>query len=135
MRANKGKDTKPELALRSLLHRDGYRFRIHGRHLPGTPDVVFTARRKVVCVHGCFWHAHPGCRYATIPKTRADYWVPKLSRNRERDAAHTLRLRDMGWDSAVVWECEMKDPETVREHLSAFLGPVRHRPPRRRTSF
>ena len=85
-----------------MLHRDGYRFRIHGRRLPGTPDVVFTARRKVVCVHGCLWHAHPGCCHATVPKTRADYWVPKLARNRERDAAHAARLDAMGWDSVVV---------------------------------
>ena len=134
MRANKGKDTKPELALRSLLHRAGYRFRIHVRDLPGTPDVVFTARRKVVCVHGCFWHAHPDCRYATVPKTRADYWIPKLERNRERDAEHAIRLRGMGWASVVVWECEMKDPVCVLERLSAFLGPSRHRPPGRSSS-
>jgi len=126
MRANKGKDTKPELALRSMLHRDGYRFRIHGRGLPGTPDVVFTARRKVVCMHGCFWHAHPSCRYATVPKIRADYWVSKLARNRERDATHAVRLQELGWGSAVVWECEMKDPAGVRERLSDFLGPARH---------
>ena len=126
MRANKGKNTKPELALRSLLHRAGYRFRIHGRDLPGTPDLVFTARRKVVFVHGCFWHAHPGCRYATVPKMRADYWIPKLERTRERDAKHAIRLREMGWVDAVVWECELKNSMSVLERLSAFLGPARH---------
>ena len=129
MRGNRGKDTKPELAVRSMLHRDGYRFRTHGRGLPGTPDVVFTARRKVVCVHGCFWHAHPGCRHATVPKTRANYWIPKLARNRERDAAHAVRLEAMGWESLVLWECEMKDLAGVRDRLSDFLGPTRCRPP------
>ena len=131
MKANKGKDTKPELALRSMLHGGGYRFRVHGRHLPGTPDVVFGARRKVVCVHGCFWHSHPGCRYATVPKTRADFWIPKLARNRERDTMNTISLVGMGWASMVVWECEMRDPERVRGRLSAFLGPTRHRVPGR----
>ena len=128
MRANRGKDTKPELALRSLLHLDGYRFRIHGRGLPGTPDVVFTARRKAVFAHGCFWHSHPGCRNATVPKTRSGYWVPKLARNRERDTEHTVKLRAMGWYSLVVWECEMMDGAAVQERLRDFLGPVRHRP-------
>ena len=128
MRANKGTNTKPELVVRSLLHRAGYRFRIHGRSLPGTPDLVFTARRKVVLVHGCFWHAHPGCRYATVPKTRADYWIPKLERNRERDTEHAKHLHELGWADLVVWECEMKDPTKLFERLSDFLGPVRHRP-------
>ena len=127
MRANRGKDTKPELALRSMLHRGGYRFRVHFRGLPGTPDVVFTARRKAVFVHGCYWHSHPGCRNATVPKTRSDYWVPKLARNRERDTDHVARLRAMGWDSLVVWECEMKDAAAIRERLRDFLGPARHR--------
>lgn len=128
MRANKGKDTKPELALRSLLHHAGYRFRIHGRSLPGTPDVVFATRHRVVLIHGCFWHAHPGCRYATVPKTRVDYWVPKLERNRERDAEHAKHLHVLGWAHAVVWECEMKDPASVMERLSAFLGPAQYLP-------
>lgn len=126
MRANRGKNTRPEMALRSLVHRAGYRFRIHVRGLPGTPDLVFTARRKVIWLHGCFWHSHPGCRFATTPKTRAAYWIPKLSRNRQRDGEHALLLAGMGWDSLVVWECEMKNPGAVSARMRDFLGPVRH---------
>jgi DNA mismatch endonuclease (patch repair protein) len=125
MKGNMGKDTIPELALRSTLHAMGYRYRIHRRDLPGTPDIVFLGRLKAVWLHGCFWHSHQGCRYATTPKTRADYWVPKLVRNRERDAEHLKRLSDMGWKSVVVWECELKDLEAVRTRLRDFLGPNR----------
>jgi DNA mismatch endonuclease (patch repair protein) len=125
MASNKGKDTKPELLLRSSLHAMGYRFRIHGKGLPGTPDIVFAGRRKAVWVHGCFWHSHEGCRFATVPKTRADYWVPKLARNRERDAGHAAALNGMDWDSHVVWECELADIQTVRFRLADFLGPTR----------
>jgi DNA mismatch endonuclease Vsr len=128
MRANKGKGTGPELALRSILHSMGYRFRIHVRGLPGTPDIVFRARHKAVWLHGCFWHAHEGCRFATVPKTRADYWVPKLVRNRERDGEHANRLTEMGWQSMVVWECELIDLEAVRSRLGDFLGPTRIEP-------
>jgi DNA mismatch endonuclease (patch repair protein) len=102
MASNKGTNTRPELLLRSSLHSAGYRFRIHGRALPGKPDIVFAGRRKVVWVHGCFWHAHPGCRFSTTPKTRAEYWIPKLIRNRERDAEHARRLAHLGWESAFL---------------------------------
>ena len=129
MRANKGKNTKPEVAARSLLHRAGYRFRTHVRSLPGTPDIAFTARRKVVCVHGCFWHAHPGCRFATVPKTRHEYWTAKLTRNRERDVTHAARLADIGWETHVVWECEMRDVATLLNRLKGFLGQPRRRAP------
>ncbi len=122
MRANKGKDTKPEIAVRSLLHRAGYRFHTHVRTLPGTPDIAFSARKKVVCVHGCFWHAHPGCRFATVPKTRHGYWTAKLARNRERDVAHETRLAEMGWQCDVVWECETRDAVALLDRLRRFLG-------------
>ena len=125
MAANKGKNTKPEVELRSLLHSLGYRFRIHGRQLPGTPDVVFSARRKVIWLHGCFWHSHPGCRFATKPKTRADFWEAKLARNVERDAEHQERLRQMGWQSLVVWECDLKDKGYLRSCVQEFLGSPR----------
>jgi DNA mismatch endonuclease, patch repair protein len=126
MAGNKGTNTKPELLLRSTLHAAGYRFRIHGRGLPGTPDLVFGRRKKAIWVHGCFWHSHPGCRFATVPKTRSEYWLPKLARNRERDAEHAACLSAMGWESLVVWECEMKDLAAVNNLVQAFLGPVRH---------
>lgn len=125
MASNKGKNTKPELLLRSSLHALGYRFRVHGKGLPGTPDIVFPKKRKVLWLHGCFWHAHPGCRFATTPKTRAEYWLPKLARNRERDDVHTAKLAEMGWESLVVWECELRDMTAVRDKATAFLGPPR----------
>jgi DNA mismatch endonuclease (patch repair protein) len=126
MRGNRGKNTLPEIALRSLVHALGYRYRIHGRELPGTPDLVFTARRKVIWLHGCYWHAHPGCRFATVPKTRAAFWTEKFARNRERDAEHEVRLREMGWASLTVWECEMKDPTAVQKRVCEFLGTTCH---------
>ena len=124
MQSNRGKDTAPERALRSLVHSIGYRFRKHVRGLPGTPDLVFPARRKAVWLHGCFWHSHPGCRFATVPRTRADYWVPKLEQNRARDAQHAARLHDMGWETLVVWECELVDLARVKATLKHFLGPT-----------
>jgi DNA mismatch endonuclease Vsr len=125
MRSNRGKDTAPERALRSLAHCLGYRFRKHVRSLPGKPDLVFPARRKAIWLHGCFWHSHPGCRFATVPRTRADYWVPKLEQNRARDAQHAERLHGMGWETLIVWECELHNPVQVKEALRHFLGPPR----------
>ena len=125
MASNKGKNTKPELLLRSSLYALGYRFRLHSKGLPGTPDIVFPGRCKAIWLHGCFWHAHAGCRFATIPKTRAEYWGPKLARNRERDAEHIVGLRNRGWDSLVIWECELNDMEAVCASAIAFLGATR----------
>ncbi len=122
MSAIRGKDTKPEVLLRSLLHRDGYRFRLHRRDLPGTPDIVFPSRRKAVELRGCFWHQHPGCRKCTVPQTRQDYWLPKLARNCERDRANEQALRELGWDVLVVWECEMGQTEQTLSKVRAFLG-------------
>lgn len=125
MQGNRGKDTVPELALRSLVHAIGYRYWTHVRSLPGSPDLVFTARRKVVWLHGCFWHSHSGCKFATKPRIRAEYWGPKLARNQERDAELAGRLHKLGWQSIVVWECEMRDLDAVRTRLCDFLGPTR----------
>lgn len=106
------RDTGPELAVRRFLHSRGLRFRLHRRDLPGRPDLVFPSRRVAVFVHGCFWHRHPGCRRARLPKTRADFWREKLGRNLERDAQAQAALRDKGWTSIVVWECEIS-PATL----------------------
>lgn len=122
MRANKAKDTKPEIAVRRMLHAMGYRFRLHRRDLPGTPDIVFPGRRKAIQVHGCFWHQHEGCRRATLPATRTDVWLPKLARNRRRDAEAEARLRALGWEIATVWECELRDLEGLGARLRNFLG-------------
>lgn len=123
MAAIRGTDTKPELLVRSIAHRLGYRFRLHRRDLPGRPDLVFPGRGKVVFVHGCFWHQHPGCRYATRPATRAEFWAAKLDGNRERDTRVLQDLERLGWGVLVVWECETREPEAVGARLAAFLGP------------
>ena len=114
------KNTGPELLLRRLLHRSGYRYRLHPESLPGKPDISFPSRRKAIFVHGCFWHGHD-CAKGRLPKSRTDYWAPKLKANKKRDDKHTARLADLGWSSMVVWQCELRDPETVVERVKKFL--------------
>lgn len=126
MASVKSKDTGPELTLRKALYAVGYRYRLFGKGLPGRPDVVFAGRKKVVFVHGCFWHGHD-CRKGNLPKSRTDYWGEKISRNKERDARNLKDLRDAGWEVGVVWECELKDMTGVLERLRRFLGPPRIR--------
>jgi len=121
MRRIRKVDTKPELVVRRTAHRLGYRFRLHRRELPGTPDLVFPRLRKVVLVHGCFWHQHPGCRLARLPKSRLDYWLPKLRRNQERDAQAIKSLRRLGWRVLVLWECQAAREEAVAGRIAAFL--------------
>lgn len=121
MRANKARGTKPEMIVRRLLHAMGYRFRLHRRDLPGTPDIVLSRHRVAIQVHGCFWHQHEGCRHANLPRSRTAYWHPKLARNVERDARSEAALRALGWHVLVLWECELKDLEALRERLQAFL--------------
>ena len=116
------RDTKPEWVVRRLVHGMGYRYRLHGRQLPGKPDLVFGRRRKAIFVHGCFWHRHPGCKLARLPKSRRDFWIPKLEGNRERDLRHQRELRNLGWAVHIVWECEVGDTESLRERLKSFLG-------------
>ena len=121
LRAVKGRDTGPELIVRHLAHSMGYRYRLHRKDLPGKPDLVFSARRKVIFVHGCFWHQHDCSRGARSPKSNREYWLPKLRRNKERDAEHQARLREMGWDVLVIWECETKEKDKLAAGLRAFL--------------
>ncbi|WP_428386968.1 very short patch repair endonuclease [Mucisphaera sp.] len=121
MQAIRSADTKPEMLVRSLVHRMGYRFRLHHRDLPGRPDLVFPSRRKVIFVHGCFWHQHPGCRYATRPATRPEFWATKLDGNRERDQKVLRELHQLGWDVAVIWECQTKNLDQLRNTLRGFL--------------
>jgi DNA mismatch endonuclease (patch repair protein) len=115
--------TKPELLVRSITHRCGYRFRLHVSELPGKPDLVFPKLRKVVFVHGCFWHRHPGCPLARLPKSKLDFWVPKLTQNRIRDLRNIGRLRRAGWNVKVIWECEMRKAAKVEKKIKGFLGP------------
>lgn len=117
----RSKDTKPEMAVRRLVHGMGYRYRLHGRRLPGRPDMVFASRRKVVFVHGCFWHRHANCKLARLPKSRLDFWLPKLERNRERDQEVRLDLRELGWKTLVVWECEVSDLDKLATRIARFL--------------
>ncbi len=118
----RSKDTKPELRVRRLLHGMGFRFRLHRRDLPGTPDMVLLKYRAAIFVHGCFWHAHPGCSRATKPATRVEFWTEKLGRNAERDARAQRELQAAGWRVLVVWECELRDAEGLEERLRAFLA-------------
>lgn len=121
MRAIRSKDMRPELAVRRLVHKLGYRFRLHRRDLPGKPDLVFSRRRKVIFVHGCFWHSH-NCKAAHIPKSNLDYWVPKLERNKTRDAKHIDTLAAEGWRSLVIWECETFDEHSLTKRVKKFLS-------------
>lgn len=114
-------NTKPEIAVRSLLHRLGYRFRLHRRDLPGTPDIVLPGRRTVIFVHGCFWHGH-SCKREKMPKSRLDYWGPKIEANRQRDRRKRRALRDLGWHVTEVWECELKYPARLARKLVRSLS-------------
>jgi DNA mismatch endonuclease, patch repair protein len=120
----RGKDTKPELTVRSLIHRLGFRYRLHGKELPGTPDLMFPSRRKVIFVHGCFWHRHPSrrCRLARLPKSRLEFWVPKLEQNRVRDKKQQAELRRLGWRVLVIWECELQDLKKLKARTIDFLN-------------
>ena len=116
----RGQDTKPEMMVRRLVHRLGYRYRLHGKHLPGKPDLVFPGRKKVIFVHGCFWHQHSGCKAATMPKTRADFWRNKLERNVERDEQQKAELANGGWEVLTIWECQLQQNDLV-ERIQSFL--------------
>src|ERR1700676_654316 len=119
----RSKNTQPEWIVRRLLHRMGYRYRLHRRDLPGTPDIVLSGRRKIVEVRGCFWHRHPdpACRNAVLPKVRAEWWAAKLARNVTRDEQNLIALRDAGWSVLVLWECEARDEATLAVRLRSFL--------------
>lgn len=118
----RGKDTKPEMVVRHIAHRLGFRFRLHRNDLAGRPDLVFPGRRKVVFVHGCYWHRHPGCRLAYQPKSNEQFWTAKFAANVARDQKALADLRSHGWDSLVIWECETKDSDLVASRLRAHLG-------------
>ncbi|MEY8840024.1 very short patch repair endonuclease [Cribrihabitans sp. XS_ASV171] len=118
----RGKDTKPEMIVRRLLHAAGYRYRLHASDLPGKPDIVFRNRKKAILVHGCFWHRHPGCRKATTPKTRAHFWSDKFEANMARDTRNLAALKGAGWEALVVWECETNEPGALFDRLVRFLA-------------
>lgn len=119
----RSKDTGPEKAVRRMVHTMGYRYRLHRRNLPGRPDLVFPGRKKVIFVHGCFWHKHedPACSKSGLPKSNRDFWLPKLKRNAERDSEQQARLISLGRDVLVVWECEIEKDQGLAERLRKFL--------------
>jgi DNA mismatch endonuclease, patch repair protein len=115
-------NTAPEWAVRRMLTELGFRYRLHRRDLPGTPDIVFVAKRKVIFVHGCFWHGHARCARASQPASNVNFWAEKISGNKARDRAATSALKRKGWDVCIVWQCELRRPATVQSKLSAFLS-------------
>lgn len=120
----RGKNTKPEMIVRRLIHGLGYRYLLHRRKLPGAPDLVFACRRKAIQVHGCFWHRHPdpGCRLARLPKSRQEFWIAKLDGNRARDERNAAAVRALGWEQLVLWECQLRDRGEVERRVIEFLG-------------
>lgn len=117
----KSKDTHPEMVVRRLLHKAGYRYRLHRKDLPGKPDIVFPSRRKIIWVHGCFWHRHPGCKHNRMPASNQSYWAPKFETNVVRDEQALYQVTAEGWESLVIWECEVKDADDLLRRLAEFL--------------
>jgi len=122
MRRIRSTDTRAELMVRSLLHVSGFRFRLHNKQLPGKPDIVLPRYKTVIFVHGCFWHGHADCREGRRPKSNTEYWNRKLDRNLSRDATNAKRLQELGWKRIVVWECELKDKEALKQRLISELN-------------
>ena len=118
----KSKNTNPEIIVRRIVLILGFRYRLHGKNLPGRPDLVFASRRSVIFVNGCFWHQHKACRRAKRPETRAEYWSAKLDRNIERDRENRLQLRRIGWRALTIWECQLRNPEGASRRNGRFLG-------------
>lgn len=118
----RSKDTQPELFVRKLIHSMGYRFRLHGVDLPGKPDIVFKGRRKVIFVHGCFWHRHTCKKGQRQPKSGNGYWLPKFEANKLRDQRHRWQLSQLGWSCLIVWECQVKSGRSLERRLKRFLG-------------
>jgi DNA mismatch endonuclease (patch repair protein) len=117
----KGRDTKPEKIVRSLLHGMGYRFRLNQKSLPGSPDIVLPKYKKAVFVHGCFWHGHEGCQRAARPTSNADFWNQKIEGNIKRDSVKLRELRKLGWKATVIWQCQIRDMHSLQKRLDRFL--------------
>ena len=117
----RSRDTKPEMTVRQIVHAMGYRYRLHAKDLPGKPDLVFRSRGKIVFIHGCFWHRHADCALARLPKSRQNFWLPKLDANRQRDLKNESALRDAGWDVLTIWECDLGDIDQLKTY-DTWLG-------------
>jgi len=125
MASIRSKNTKPELAVRSALHRMGFRFRLHCREMPGNPDIVLPKYKAIVWVHGCFWHCHSNCQTGRRPKSNIDYWNPKISRNIERDKINRRKIARKGWRNFVIWECQILDPRRFEKKLGSLRKQLR----------
>ena len=121
----RSKNTKPEMIVRKFLFKQGFRYRVHVKKLPGTPDIVLKKYRTVIFVNGCFWHGHEGCRYYVLPKSNTEFWRKKIERNQERDLEERIRLRDMGWHVIQLWECQLK-PKVREENLQGLVYTLNH---------
>lgn len=121
MRRIRSKDTLPEMTVRSMIHRMGYRFRLHAHNLPGKPDVVFPGRKKAIFIHGCFWHHHEDCPKGDFPTSRTEFWIPKLLRNRQRDAEKLAALHRLGWKTLVIWQCQISNVRRLSKKIASFL--------------
>jgi len=122
----RGKDTGPEKIVRSLLHSMGYRFRLHKKDLPGSPDIVLWKYRTVIFVHGCFWHHHKGCQFAYMPKSRTIFWENKFNSNIKRDSFNKKRLEELGWKVEIIWECQTKDHKQLEKRINRLLSIQSH---------
>lgn len=122
-----GKDTKPELQVRSLLHGMGYRFRLWRKDLPGNPDIILPRHKKLIFVHGCFWHGHEGCPRSKRPNTNVEFWNKKIDGNMKRDKHNIRKLEDSGWMTLTLWTCEIKNQQVLENRLTAFLGTDQHK--------
>lgn len=125
----RSKNTSIEMLVRSITYSMGYRYKLHCKNLPGTPDLVFTKKNKVIQVNGCFWHYH-ACNKCKIPKSNEEFWLEKLTRNKERDKKVQESLQTIGWSVLTIWECEIKNTETLKERIQAFLGPKNSKKPK-----
>ena len=121
----RGKNTKPEILVRQGLHARGFRFRLHNRHLPGSPDIVLPKYGVVIMVNGCFWHGHKGCRYATVPKSNVEFWTAKIERNRHRDQVTEAHLTALGWHVITVWECELRGEDKASARIDALMEEIK----------
>lgn len=121
----RAKDTKPEMFVRRIVHAAGYRYKLHDANLPGKPDLVFGRRRKVIFIHGCFWHSHGACSLARIPKSNLDFWINKLQRNKARDEENIKKLHELGWEVLVLWECELRSSDVLVMKIANYLGATR----------
>nr|VFK06509.1 MAG: T/G mismatch-specific endonuclease [Candidatus Kentron sp. LPFa]VFK22934.1 MAG: T/G mismatch-specific endonuclease [Candidatus Kentron sp. LPFa] len=122
MRAVKSKDTAPEMIVRKICHARGYRYRLHRDDMPGKPDLVFPSRKKIIFVHGCFWHGHTCKRGNRTPEKNREYWTKKITSNMERDKKHMDELESLGWSILVIWECETRKRDILEDSISKFLG-------------